>query len=419
MPGFVLRMKRRWVENGLPDYPMWIAAVIDSAALATAVLAVAQRGSDHRLAAIGLMAVALAPWVLELWGQANTWPLFVVLTGGATATLMVLYPVDYDTAPLLLVLMTGHVTACAGAWRGLAVLGVGLAVVVGLGIQGTLPASAIAIWSVSCFGALDIGFVMRSQQLRLESQARDHEIRERAAVLEERHRIGREVHDLVAHSLSVTMLHLTAARREVEDAAGQPGSPNHSRLEDACSALRDAERVGRRAMADIRGTVGLLGHEAQTAPTAPTPGLEELPALVADFREAGLDVGYDAHGDFEQVPATTALGLYRIVQESLANVAKHAPGSRATVQLDVARDPGELVVTSELPRGARRNVGGSGLSGMAERAVQLGARFSAGPADRSWVVRVELPRGDLGTDGHVCPLPRLTAPFRRSAPETA
>ena len=414
VPGFVLRMKRRWVENGLPDYPMWIAAVIDSAAVATAVIAVAQRDSDHRAAAVGLVLVALAPWGLELWGQKNTWPFFVVMTGGATATLMLLYPVDYDTAPLLLVLMTGHVMAVAGAWRGLAVLGAALAVVIGLGVQGNLPASAIAIWSVACVGALDIGYVMRSQQLRIESQAREHQIREREAVLEERHRIGREVHDLVAHSLSVTMLHLTAARREVEDAAAQAGSPDQ--LEDACSALRDAERVGRQAMADIRGTVGLLGRETGAATTAPTAGLEDVPALVADFRGAGLDVAYDALGDLDQVPATTALGLYRIVQESLANVAKHAPGSRVTVRLDVERDPGELVVTSDLPRGARRNVGGSGLSGMAERAVQLGARFSAGPVDGSWVVRVELPRGDLATDGHVCPLPRLTAPFRRAAP---
>jgi signal transduction histidine kinase len=390
LPGFVLRMKRRWVANGLPDYPMWIAAVIDSAALTTAVIAVAQRSGDHRAVAFGLVVVALSPWALELWGQANTWPFFVVLTGGSTATLMVLHPVDYDTAPLLLVLMAGHVTAVAGVWRGLAVLGVAELVVIGLGIQGTLPTSAIAIWVVAILGAFDIGYVMRSQQLRIEAQAREHEIRERQAVLEERQRIGREVHDLVAHSLSVTMLHLTAARREVEDVAQQTGAPEASRLEDARSALRDAERVGRQAMADIRGTVGLLGQELESAATAPTPGLEDVPALLADYRGAGLDVGYDAHGDLEQVPATTALGLYRIVQESLANVAKHAPGSRVTVRLDVDRDPGELVVTSDLPGSFRRNPGGRGLSGMAERAVQLGGRFSAGPDDRSWVVRVEL-----------------------------
>jgi len=126
-------------------------------------------------------------------------------------------------------------------------------------------------------------------------------------------------------------------------------------------------------------------------------------------------VAYDAQGDLAQVPATTALGLYRIVQESLANVAKHAPRSAVQVCLDLTRDLGELTVTSDLPRGVRRNAGGSGLSGMAERAAQLGARFGAGPVGRSWVVRVELPRGERTPDGQLCPLPRLTAPFRRTA----
>jgi signal transduction histidine kinase len=116
------------------------------------------------------------------------------------------------------------------------------------------------------------------------------------------------------------------------------------------------------------------------------------------------------------VPEATGLGLYRIVQESLANVAKHATGAHARVELDLAGDPGELVVTNDLPRAVRRNPGGSGLGGMAARAQQLGATLTAGPQGRSWVVRVELPRGDSVIDGHLCPLPRLAAPFRRTLP---
>ncbi len=413
LPAFVLRMKRRWVASGLPDYPLWIAALIDSAALLTAVVAALQRDRADLLPTVALLLVALVPWGAELWVQAATWPAFVVLTGGSMVTLMTVYPVEYDFAPFLLILMSGHVTAVAGLWRGSAVMLAGEAVMVIVWLGGHVAGPEVAIWAAGIAVGVDMGFVLRSQQLRIDAQGREHVIRERQAVLEERHRIGREVHDLVAHSLSVTMLHLTAARREVEDAA-ERGDAAH--LDDAVAALRDAERVGRRAMTDIRSTVGLLGQEEDTAATAPTPGLEEVPALVADFRGAGLDVEYDAHGDLDHVPATTALGLYRMVQESLANVAKHAPGSHVMVRLDVARDPGELVVTSDLPRGARSNAGGSGLSGMAERAAQLGARFSAGPTDKSWVVRVELPRGDLATDGHICPLPRLTAPFRRTVP---
>jgi signal transduction histidine kinase len=415
LPAFVLRRKRRWVADGLPDYPMWIAGLIDSAALVTAVVVVVQRHDDGLLPAIALALLAVVPWVAELWTHASTWIAFVVLTGGAVLLLMTVHPVEYEWAPFLLILMAGHVTAVAGLWRGIAVTIAGEAVVVAVWMSGHLAGPEVGIWAAGIAVGLDMGFVMRSQQLRIDAQGREHRVREGQAVLEERHRIGREVHDLVAHSLSVTMLHLTAARREVEDAAAAVGGAH---LEDAMSALRDAERVGRRAMADIRGTVGILGQDESTG-TTPTPGLEDLSRLLADFRGAGLEIAYDARGDLAQVPATTALGLYRIVQESLANVAKHAPRSQVRVRLDVSRDPGELTVTSELPRGARRNPGGSGLSGMAERAAQLGARFSAGPADGSWVVRVELPRGDPATDGHLCPLPKLATPFRRTAPGPA
>ena len=415
LPGFVLRMKRRWVANGLPDYPLWIAALIDSSALLTGIVVVVQRHGDGVVPAFGIAVVALVPWVAEMWAHASTWIAFVVLTGGGVLLLMTAYPVEYEWAPFLLILAAGHVTAVGGLWRGVAVMLAGEAVIIAVWMNGNLAGPEVAIWAAGIAVGLDMGFVMRSQQLRIDAQAREHATRERQAVLEERHRIGREVHDLVAHSLSVTMLHLTAARREVDDAAEQEGG---AQLDDARSALRDAERVGRQAMADIRSTVGFLGQDDEPL-TVPTPSLEDLPGLLADFRGAGLDVAYDAQGDLAQVPATTALGLYRIVQESLANVAKHAPRSRVRVRLDVARDTGELTVTSELPRGARRNAGGSGLSGMAERAAQLGAGFRAGPVDRSWVVRVELPRGDLTSDGHVCPLPRLTAPFRRAAPGPA
>jgi signal transduction histidine kinase len=415
LPGFVLRTKRRWVANGLPDYPMWIAALIDSAALLTAAVVAGQRHADGLVPAIALSVVALVPWVAEMWFQAASWVGFVVVTCGAVVVLMTAFPVDYEWAPFLLILAAGHVTAVGGLWRGIVVTLAGEAVVLAVYLSDHLAGPELGIWAAGIAVGLDMGFVMRSQQLRIDAQAREHRTRERQAVLEERHRIGREVHDLVAHSLSVTMLHLTAARREVEDAAELGDG---ARLDDAMAALRDAERVGRQAMADIRSTVGLLGRDGD-AVTGPAPGLADVPALVADFRGAGLLVSYDADGDLGHVPPTTALGLYRIVQESLANVAKHAPGARVLVHLDVAHDPGELTVTSDLPRGVRRNSGGSGLSGMAERAAQLGARFSAGPADRTWVVRVELPRGDLASEGHACPLPRLSAPFRRTAPGPA
>ncbi len=404
LAAFVQQRKREWVARGLPDYPLWIAALIDSSALLTAVVAVAQRWGDGTLLAAGLMAVALLPWVLEIWGRVHTWVAFIVLTGGSVLALMLLVPVDYEFVPFLVVLMAGHVTGVAGLGRGLVVMAFGEAVVVASWLLGDMAGAEVVIWAVAVAIGLDVGFIMRSQQLRIEAQAREHAVRERQAVLEERQRIARDVHDLVGHSLSVTMLHLTAARRDLEDVAAGEGT-----VTDALEALTEAERVGRRAMADIRSTVDLLGHDGGTA--APR-GLADLSALVAEFQRAGVDVALVTAGELADVPEATGLGLYRIVQESLANVAKHAPGSRATVRLDLAGEVGELVVTNDLPPRARRNPGGSGLSGMSARAEQLGARLDAGPQGRSWQVRVELPRGD-DTASRTCPLPRLA--LRRTA----
>jgi signal transduction histidine kinase len=409
---FVQQRKREWVASGLPDYPLWIAALIDSSALVTAVVAVGQRWGDRTLLAVVLMGVALLPWLIEVWARARAWLAFVVLTGGSVLVLMLVVPVDYEFVPFLLVLMVGHVTAVAGLARGIVVLVAGEAVVVATGVWGEVPRPEALIWGAAVAVGLDIGFIMRTQQLRIEAQAREHETRQRQAVLEERQRIARDVHDLVGHSLSVTMLHLTAARRDLEEVAA-----GHASIEEAVDALTEAERVGRRAMADIRSTVDLLGSDEPAATSAPK-GLADLPALVAEFQRAGLDVTFTSLGDLADVPEATGLGLYRIVQESLANVAKHAPGSAASVRLDLAGDPGELAVTNAVPRGARRNPGGSGLGGMAARAQQLGAGFTAGPQTRSWVVRVELPRGDDSSE-HVCPLPRLAAPFQRTAPGPA
>ena len=129
VPGYVERMKRRWVANGLPDYPMWIAAVIDSAAVATGVVVIAQRaGGDEPLwGVVALVVLALLPWPLELLLQGRSWLLFAVMTSSATAALMLARPVDYDFAPFFLVLMVGHVTGCVGARRGSVVLAAGLA----------------------------------------------------------------------------------------------------------------------------------------------------------------------------------------------------------------------------------------------------------------------------------------------------
>ena len=405
----VLRLRRRWVANGLPEYPLWIAALIDSAALVAAVVAVVQRRDAGNLwIAVALASAAIAPWLVEQLWLGRSWPFFAVGTSLATATLMTVQPLEYDIAPLFLVLAAGHVTACVGVKRGLVTMTAGLGVLAFLVVEGTMPVEAAAIYGAATTVAVDIGFVMRSQQLRIEAQSREHAVRERQAVLEERQRIAREVHDLVAHSLSVTMLHLTAARRDLEDGGDTA---------EAVESLREAERIGRQAVSDVRRTVGLLGS-GDGADEPPAPTVEDLASLVAEFRAAGLDVELSSTGDLSQVPPATGLGLYRIVQESLTNVAKHCAGSAARIHLDLVADPGRLTIRNPLPLGVVRANGGSGLTGMAQRAELLGASLTSGRLGDEWVVQVELPRGETAPDrtGYVCPLPRLVRGLPRTSP---
>ena len=231
------------------------------------------------------------------------------------------------------------------------------------------------------------------------------------ATMAERNRIAREIHDLVAHSLSITMLHITGARRMLADGED---------VEEAIDALRDAELVGRQAMNDIRQTVSELATE--NAANRPLPSVDDLPDLVDSVRGAGLKASFDSDGDTSRLAPSAGLGLYRIVQESLANVAKHAPGSPAHVKLSVARDKVHLTVRSTRTRPqAAHDDRGNGIAGMTARAAQLGGTISAGPSGDSWVVDLSVPLAKVEDEAsHDCAIKRVvggaTAPEPRTQP---
>jgi signal transduction histidine kinase len=238
------------------------------------------------------------------------------------------------------------------------------------------------IWVAGiAFGWLG-GFLIRELETRThELEAAHADLAEKAAA-DERSRIAREVHDVIAHSLSVTMLHVTAARMALEKG---------DRTHDAVDSLREAEQQGRRSLTEIRRTVGLLGPD-ESATAAPMPTTTDLPKLVEQFRDAGLDATLSMEGDVAGLAPATGLNLYRIVQESLTNVAKHAPRAKATVRLDVTAADIKLVVHNEL-NGARspRSEDGLGLRGMAERAATLGGSLRTDDSD-GWTVSVVAPR---------------------------
>ena len=148
---------------------------------------------------------------------------------------------------------------------------------------------------------------------RLRAAQADLEARSRA---EERNRIARELHDVIAHSLTVSLLHLSSARLAVE----------HDDPADAARALAEAERLGRQSLAEVRATMGVLHADPTRGITPPVPGVDQLPRLVEQLRGAGADVSL-AVGRRRRLPATTGSTVYRIVQEALTNATRHAPGS--------------------------------------------------------------------------------------------
>jgi len=248
------------------------------------------------------------------------------------------------------------------------------------------------VWLYLCVLGMGwlVGYLMGMQQHLIVAQRAAQEALAEHAAADERRRIAREVHDVIAHSLSVTLLHLTAARRALREDRD---------VDDAVDALEDAEKLGREAMADIRRTVGLLDQSPMRI--SPEPGIGDIPRLIDDFARAGLTVTLRTEGPTEAVTPAVGLALYRIAQESLANVAKHAPDSRSTVCLAVTEDHADLSVVNEMPvtvsARSRRAADGRGVRGMRQRVELLGGTIDIGLTRQGWSVRAEVPLGDIGT----------------------
>jgi signal transduction histidine kinase len=295
-------------------------------------------------------------------------------------------PISGDFAPVVLVLVVGSVGAMSGMFAGFLATLSSVALLLIASALHRVDALALYLSFVG-MGWL-VGYLMHTQQqLLLKQQEAQAQLAEHAAA-DERRRIAREVHDVIAHSLSVTLLHTTAARRGLQ----QDGD-----VDDAVEALEQAEQIGRQAMADIRRTVGLL--DGAPMKTTPEPSVDDIASLVDDFVRAGLRVDLDIDGPSHRVSAGVGLALYRITQESLANIAKHAHDSQSTVTLAISRTSATLSVINRLPVAVAATTAsdGSGVRGMRQRVHLLGGTIDVGPSGDGWLVRADLPLPDGST----------------------
>ncbi|HEV8460760.1 MAG TPA: histidine kinase [Gaiellaceae bacterium] len=233
-------------------------------------------------------------------------------------------------------------------------------------------------------GSLLAGLWVRQLRLRartLENVAaqleRERDERARLAVAEERARIARELHDEVAHAMSVIAVQADAAEGAL---AHDPAL-----VADPLVAIRDTART---ALADMRRVVGLLGQEhART----PEPGLGRLPDLVEQARRSGLDVDVHVEGEPRSLPPAVDLAAYRVVQEGLTNVRKHAGASRADIHIRYGADAVAVDVIDDGDGSGVGGGGGRGLAGIRERVALLGGHFAAESRPRGFALCVTLP----------------------------
>jgi signal transduction histidine kinase len=219
----------------------------------------------------------------------------------------------------------------------------------------------------------------RERQLRMA--ARERELARREAVVEERARIARELHDAIAHHVSMMVVQAGAERRVLDPAQ-----------ESTREVLTTIERVGRSALTEMRRLVGMLRSDLPDALT-PQPGLADVPELVGGLRAAGLPVDLQVEGERQELPVGIELSAYRVIQEGLTNALKHAGGAPVRVLVRYAPRSLELQIADD-GAGTPAAVpgGGHGLVGIRERVTLYGGELEAGQgAEGGFVLRVLLP----------------------------
>ena len=363
--------------------------------LVLVVVAVAETSSidvvTHRGAAV-LAEVVMAAAIT--WRRVRPAPTTAVVGAAIIADTLAGMPPQSPYVPMVtvLIMMYTVVSYCSArdAVLGTALVLVSVALQVWLGGQ-SWDNLAFIYTFVGIFWAFGRIVRMRSAQavaseLRAERLQIEHDERARRIVVEERSRIARELHDVIAHSVSVMVVQAGAAQQVLRD---DPAV--------AAAALENVQRTGRESINELGRLLGVLRDDSEELGFAPQPTLAELPRLVADARSAGLAVELTTEGEAVDLPAGVELAVYRVVQEALTNTRKHA-GDRPRAAVRLAYRPdGVLVEVTDDGSGGPSVSGlssGHGLVGMRERVAAYGGTLvTGGQLGRGYRISARIPLG--------------------------
>jgi signal transduction histidine kinase len=374
---------RRIAEHGLA-----VAGIVSLTALAWPLHAV------HPFAvAFALAVVTCLPW---LWRERYPMPALAISGAGLVAAIIALHA--YDWASVVAVVLLFFAAFDGDRRRSLRVgivttmvlAGVLVALIPALERSDDLAAAGTRV--LAALGALVAGDLVRSRMAlraaaaeRLERERAEQRDRAERQAAAERLRIARELHDTLAHAL-VAINVRSGVAAHLGDSL------------EAGAALTEIKQVSAQALRELRATLDVLRDPDTIAPRDPSLGLAEVPGLVARARAAGLDVAADVSLNGTRVPSVIDHAGFRIVQESLTNVLRHAEASSAQVTI-AAHDAALDIDVTDDGRGGKDTdrstvaTSGHGLAGMAERVAAVGGRITAGPlpGDSGWRVRATLP----------------------------
>jgi len=366
--------------RGLPDLLLDLGPVVALLGLGV-VLGKSERGNELATALV----VAL-PLLLR-----RRWPLPVLAVVAVVATVTSTH-VEQPWVQVGAVLVASFAAGSESRDRtpaALVVLLVASLMAIGFLAQDVDPAQSVVLPFVVVVPSWLLGDIVRTRRLDdlaladdAARAARDQEQRVLAAVTEERRRMARELHDVVAHGVSVMLIQAGAARQVIRTSPDQ-----------AQEALLTVEATGREAMAELRRLLGVLNDDGEATSVAPQPGLGQLGALVDRVREAGLPAELTIDGAPGSLPASLDTTIYRLVQEALTNALRYARRAATLVRVtfDETQVRVEILDDGPSPTGDASEGSGRGLIGMRRRAEQAGGRLEAGPrlgggyAVRAWL----------------------------------